>query len=331
LIDLLSKTPDSLYMQIDMCKDCINWCKSEKRTFLRQRVETRLAGLYLQDSKYVQAIELLEKLLIEVKKLDDKLLLVEIHLIECRTHYAVKNIAKSKAALTASKTNANAIHCPPLMQADIDLWSGIIAAREKDYRTSFSYFYEAFEAFNAAENEGKAKIAMKYQLLSKIMMNRPQEIGAIINSKSGLKYASKEIEAMAAIADALQERALKKFEAVRGQYKAQIDEDPIIHFHLDDLNETLLEQNILRILEPFSKVEIDHVAELIELPLPRTQQKLSEMILDHKLAGTLDQGVGVLIVFDQEEVRSTYDNALKTIKNTSEVLDTLYGMAKQTF
>merc|ERR1719414_981319 len=128
----------------------------------------------------MQAIELLEKLLIEVKKLDDKLLLVEIHLLECRTHYAVKNLPKSKAALTASKTNANAIHCPPLMQADIDLWSGVLAAREKDYRTSFSYFYEAFEAFNAAESSAKAKTAMKYMLLSKIMMNRPQETGAIV-------------------------------------------------------------------------------------------------------------------------------------------------------
>jgi len=329
LIDLLAKTPDSLYLQIDMCKDCIEWCKGEKRTFLRQRVETRLAGLYLQDSKYAPAIEMLEKLLIEVKKLDDKLLLVEIHLLECRTHYAVKNLPKSKAALTAAKTNANAIHCPPLLQADIDLWSGIIAAREKDYRTSFSYFYEGFEAFNAGDNEEKAKTSMKYMLLSKIMQNRAQETSTIINSKSGLKYASKEIDAMAAIANALQERALKQFEAVRAQYKQQIDEDPIILFHLEDLNETLLEQNIIRILEPFSRVEIDHVAELMELPLQRTQGKLSEMILDQKLNGTLDQGSGVLILFDQEQVRSTYDNSLKTIKNTSEVLDTLYGMAKQ--
>merc|ERR1719401_3214148 len=309
--------------------DTIAWCKAEKRTFLRQRVETRLAGLYLQDSKYAQAIEMLEKLLVEVKKLDDKLLLVEIHMLECRTHYAVKNLPKSKAALTASKTNANAVHCPPLQQAEIDLWSGIIAAREKDYRTSFSYFYEAFEAFNAGENNSKAKTAMKYMLLSKIMQTRHQETKAIISSKSGLKYASTEIDAMAAIAKALEDRALKKFEEVRTQYKKQIDEDYIVAFHLDDLNETLLEQNILRILEPFSRVEIAHVAELIELPLQRTQAKLSEMILDQKLNGTLDQGIGVLIVFEKESVRTTYDNALKTIKNTSEVLDTLYGMAKQ--
>merc|ERR1712107_546750 len=118
------------------------------------------------------------------------------------------------------------------------------------------------------------------------------------------------------------------FEAVLLQYKDQLGDDPIVSYHLSDLNETLLEQNILRILEPFSRVEIAHVAELMELPLPRTQTKLSEMILDQKLNGTLDQGVGVLVVFDQEQVRSTYDSSLKTIKNTSEVLDTLYGMAK---
>merc|ERR1712178_615609 len=111
-----------------------------------------------------------------VKRLDDKLLLVEIFLIECRTHYALQNVPKSKASLTAAKTNANAIHCPPLLQAEIDLWSGIVVAREKDYRTSFSYFYEAFEAFNAGDNEQKARMSMKLMILSKIMMGQPQDI-----------------------------------------------------------------------------------------------------------------------------------------------------------
>mmetsp|Transcript_65300 Transcript_65300/g.202220 ORF Transcript_65300/g.202220 Transcript_65300/m.202220 type:complete len:448 (+) Transcript_65300:66-1409(+) len=329
VIDLLAKTPNSRTLQIEMCVDCIEWCQGEKRTFLRQRVETRLAGLYLQDTKYQQALEILTKLLAEVKKLDDKLLLVEIHLIACRTHFAVQNLPKAKAELTAAKTNANAIHCPPLLQAEIDVLSGVVSAREKDFRTAFSYFYEAFEAFNSADNEEKARTAMKYMLLSKIMIGRPKDTGAIISSKSGLKYTGVAIEAMAAVAAAHEERSLKRFEAVLQQYKAQLAEDPIIEHHLSDLNETLLEQNILRILEPFSRVEIAHVAELIELPVVRTQAKLSEMILDQKLNGTLDQGVGVLIVFEQEQVRSSYDNALKTIRNTSEVMDTLYGIAKE--
>jgi len=329
LVDLLSKIDGSLSLQLELCKGYVEWCKEGKRSFLRQRIETRLAALYLDDQKFQEALELLANLIKEVKRMDDKLQLVEVFLIECRTHHAVENIAKSKAALTASKTNANAIHCPPLLQADIDLWSGILSAREKDFRTAYSYFYESFEAFNSADKEGKAKDSMKFMMLTKIMMGRPQETNAIKNSKSGLKYSGPQIDAMVAVAKAHEERSLKVFEKVLGQHKAQLEEDPIIKYHLTDLNETLLEQNILRILEPFSRVEIAHVAELIELPLERTQAKVREMILDQQLNGTLDQGIGVLIVFEKEQIRSTYDNALKTIKNTSEVLDTLYGMAKQ--
>ncbi|CAE8633076.1 unnamed protein product, partial [Polarella glacialis] len=97
LIDLLAKTSNSTALQIEMCKDCIKWCTGEKRTFLRHRVETRLAALYLHEMKYQDSLELLTRLLSEVKKLDDKLLLVEIHLIECRIHYAVQNLPKAKA------------------------------------------------------------------------------------------------------------------------------------------------------------------------------------------------------------------------------------------
>jgi len=329
LIDHLSYIEGTRALQISMCTSFIEWSKEGKRNFLRQRIETRLASLYLEDDKYDQALQLLSKLLSEVKKLDDKLLLVEIFLIECRTHHAIQNVPKSKAALTAAKTNANAIHCPPLLTADIDMWSGILAAREKDFRTAYSYFYEAFEAFNTADKVKKAKENMKFMMLTKIMMNRPQETKAIRNSKSGLKYDGPQIDAMQAVAAAHEERCLKKFEAVLLQYKPQLELDSVISFHLTDLNETLLEQNILRILEPFSRVEITHVAELMELPLTRIQTKLREMILDGKLNGTLDQGIGVLIVFEVEKIRTTYDSALKTIKNTSEVLDTLYGMAQK--
>lgn len=330
LIEAVGKIEGKTQDQIDMCKECVEWCKLEKRTFLRHRIETRLGALLLEHKDYKEALDVLASVLKEVKKLDDKLLLVEIHLIECQVHYSLENIPKAKAALTASKTNANAIHCPPLMQASIDLWSGVICAREKDYATSFSYFYEAFEAFTQLEDP-RAKNAMKYMMLSKIMNSTPQACSHIVSSKNGLKNTGTDIDALVAVADAHKERSLKKFEALLDKYKKELREEKIIAWHLSDLNETLLEQNILRILEPFSRVELSHVAELMELPFNRTLQKLSEMILDEKLNGTLDQGIGVLILFDSENISTSYDNCLKTIKNSSTVIDTLYSKAKQLF
>eukprot|EP00397_Hematodinium_sp_SG-2012_P008576 GEMP01008641.1.p1 GENE.GEMP01008641.1~~GEMP01008641.1.p1 ORF type:complete len:418 (+),score=89.28 GEMP01008641.1:30-1283(+) len=328
LIDMIARTGESA-IQVTLCQETIEWCNQEKRTFLRHRVETRLAGLYLTLEKYELALSVLTQLLREAKKMDDKLLLVEIHLIECKTHFRLENIARSKAALTAAKTSANAIHCPPLQQAEIDSWSGILALREKDYKTAYSYFYESFEAFHSGEDK-RALSSFKYLILTKIMDGDSHGVTQAVSSKSGLKYATEtEVLALLDIAKALKARSLKIFEDAIEKHKAMLNDDVVIRFHVADVNDALVEQNLLRILEPYSVADLDHVAKTIELPRERTTQKLSEMILDQKLHGTLDQGNGVIILFSERKVRPMYESILEVIKNSSQVLDCLSESASK--
>lgn len=329
LIDMVGEIPNTAVLLAELCKESIEWCRAEKRAFLRQRIESRLAKLHLQMREYKEAISLVTRLAKEVKKVDDKLLLVEIHLTESRVHLALKNVPKSKGALTAARSAASAIYCPPLLQAEIDLQAGTLCAEERDFKTAFSYFFEAFEGYNTVNRPDDAVRCLKYMLLSKIMTDSPSEVYAIINSKSGVRHAGVEVESMRAIADAHKKRSLEAYEEVLAKFRPQLLDDPLVRAHLEELQDTLLEQNILRVVEPFSRVEIEHVARIMRLPQAQVEAKLSQLILDHKLRGILDQGAGLLILFGQSSADSTYETGLETIKELSNVVDKLYAKAKK--
>lgn len=328
ILDMVARIPDSEALQVELCTEVQAWSKTEKRTFLRQRVEARLASLHLARGDYQPALALLTTLLTEVKRLDDKTQLVDIHLVESRAHHALRNLPKAKAALTAARTAANAVYVPPSLQAQLDLQTGVVGAEEKDFKTAYSYFYEAFEQFSALGSDGSDAQAVRclmYMIMCKVMTGDTGEINGIISTKGGLKYAGVEVDAMKAVAAAHADRSLAAFEKALADFGPQLQADGVLKAHLSALMDTMLEQNLLRIIEPYSRVEIAHVASMIGLPLASVEAKLSQMILDKKLSGTLDQGTGVLVVFDDDDKGDKlYKNALDTIEALGSVVDHLH-------
>lgn len=220
LVDFFLDLEAGTGIEVQLCKDCIEWSKQEKRTFLRQSLEARLIALYFDTGMYSDALALGSQLLRELKKLDDKNLLVEVQLLESKTYHALSNLSKvsnnslmilcekifalfseeiqwfiiqtlpcalshfqARAALTSARTTANSIYCPPNVQAALDLQSGILhAADERDFKTAFSYFYEAFEGYDSVLNV-KALTALKYMLLCKIMLNQSDDVNQIVSGK----------------------------------------------------------------------------------------------------------------------------------------------------
>lgn len=164
-----SLAPNELNMQEKICNNIIAWCKAEKRTFLRQRAEAKLASVLFEQDKYGPALTLIDRLLVELKKLDDKQLLVETHLMESKIHFGLQNLPKAKSALTASRTCANAIYVAPGLQATIDSMSGILHCEEGDYDTAHSYFLESFEQLDQMNDQTKAVPCLKYMMLCRIL------------------------------------------------------------------------------------------------------------------------------------------------------------------
>lgn len=347
--------PQQYHVQESVARSILTWTRNEKRSFLRQRVQAKLASILFEQSKYGEALELCDGLLHELKKLDDKQLLVETHLLESKIHFALRNIPKSKAALTASRTAANAIYVSPQLQAEIDSMSGTIHTEEGDYNTAHSYFLEAFEQLDQINLLQDARKSLKYMMLCKILdslraalklsstgtiagasaepsksssSSAVVELSGMLTGKQGVKYAGRDIDAMSAIAQASIHRNLKEYEAVLTDYATELQEDLLIKHHLEVLQEQLLESNLIRIIEPYSCVELEHIAKLIDMPVVAVEKKLSQMILDGKFVGILDQGKGQLVVYEETEKDKALEKGLQVIANMDMVVSSLFERSK---
>jgi 26S proteasome regulatory subunit N6 len=93
--------------------------------------------------------------------------------------------------------------------------AGILhAADERDFKTAFSYFYEAFEGYDSANERADALRALKYMCLCKIMLDAPDDVAQISAGKVALKYSGSHVNAMQAIANAAKKRSLAEFNLV---------------------------------------------------------------------------------------------------------------------
>ncbi|KAK0741056.1 PCI domain-containing protein [Schizothecium vesticola] len=324
LLDLFQDIPDTTDLQISVTKSCIEWATSERRSFLRQNLETRLVALYMAKQSYYDALTLINGLLRELKRLDDKLVLVEVQLLESRVYHALGNIPKARAALTSARTSAASVYTPPLLQAHLDMQSGMLHAEDRDFNTAFSYFIEALDGYHTQDESARAQAALQYMLLCKIMLNLVDDVNNLMTSKQALKYAGQSLEAMKAIARAHANRSLEEYERALAAYRYELGSDAFIRNHLTRLYDAMLEQNLIKVIEPFSCVEIAHIAVMVGLDTQQVERKLSQMILDKVIIGVLDQGAGCLNIFEETERDQAYDSALATIEKLSNVVDVLY-------
>ncbi len=97
----------------------------------------------------------------------------------------------------------------------------------------------------------------------------------MVSGKLALKYSGSQIDAMKAISQASKKRSLADFQQVTSKnmltvghfsiticfqtlktYKHELEDDKIVNKHLGKLYQKMLEKNLCRIIEPYSKVQV---------------------------------------------------------------------------
>ena len=331
LIGKLKKRKDLLDDIVKTIEEITQFCDKTSNISMKSRIQTRLAEIYFIHEHYAKSLEICNKVIFDLKRYEDNLGLIQLLLLESKVYYATNGISKSKAALTSVKTLVTKVYVEPKLQANIDLHAGILAAHEKDFNLAYSYFYEAFDVYNipTQRKKNKALKAFQYMILSKIVGDHLDEVNNVVLSKQGKNYYGKEVEALRSIESAIREKSIKLLEDNIEKNKEYF-KDPIIKYHITNLHNDLLEKNLIKIIKPYSVVEIEFVAKSIGLNYQDVLNKLRQMILDKKINGILDQGKGSLIIYESDISNPYLDKSIETFKNLEKVVEALDKKVRDT-
>ena len=330
LLDLFAEIPGTGKAQIELTKENIDWAKSEKRIFLKQNLETRLVSLYIDNASYRDALALITSLLRELKRLDDKMILTEVHLLESRVNHALANMPKAKVRhhiplCVARLTKCDDDRLPWFPLEPPPTQSTVLRSSKRSSTCSLVFSTPRTRTtrpptrtFSKRSRDSPPRTTRKQTLLSSTCScvkscsissvfhhaltfvrglrkskRQPEDVASIIAGKLAQRYPSKDIDALKAVAKAHEERNLADFEKTLRTFKSgaliispihasmptdavdssELSDDPIVRTHLASLYDTLLEQNLVRIIEPYSRVEISHVAEMVKQPLREVEAK----------------------------------------------------------
>lgn len=78
----------------------------------------------------------------------------------------------------------------------------------------------------------------------------------MISLLQAITYSGRDIDAMKSVAQASHKRSLADFQDTLKEYTKELENDVIVKAHLGTLYDTMLEQNLCRIIEPYSRVEV---------------------------------------------------------------------------
>merc|ERR1719221_361122 len=322
ILTQIHKIPDSTHFLLDLCKYQVVWANVKPCKTLQYQIEYRLAKLYFKLQEYQQALMLISRLISEIKKLDDKDLLVDNYLLESLIHYRQKNINRAKSSLSAARFNGKVIYLPAIKQVKLDMHSAAIYSGDKDYKTAYSYYHEAFEQFSSI-GDSRSGSCLRYMILLKIVSGQIEDIPSIVMMKSKFNCTGLELDSMEAMAHAYSMRSIQSFQSFLTKYKIHFANDPFISEHFCLLFETLFEENLQLIIEPYNRVELSYLARLIDLPLAEVVIKLNQMIRKNSLAGTINQETGCLDVFVKKKETCLYMDPLGIISNVDKMTDSL--------
>lgn len=115
-------------------------------------------------------------------------------------------------------------------------------------------------------------------LMCRVMSNNRDDFTSLLNGKFGLKFSGEgHVAAIKAVAEAHFGASVVALSKVFEQFPTEIEGDEVVKSHTKLLYDQLLEKNLFKIIESYTRVDIEYIARKLSLDQGLIERKLSEM------------------------------------------------------
>ncbi|CAG8606029.1 10341_t:CDS:10, partial [Scutellospora calospora] len=290
ILDFISSSQDMAFME-EFYSTTLSALEEAKNERLWVKTNLKLAKLWLDRKEYNRLNKILRQLHLSCQKddgTDDQRKgthLLEIFALEIQMYTETKNNKKLKALYQQCLHVKSAIPHPRIMGV-IRECGGKMHMGEKEWDKAQTDFFESFKNYDEAGSPQRIQV-LKYLVLANMLTE--SQINPFDSQETKPYKNDPQIVAMTNLVSAYQRKEIREFEKILRDNRATIMDDPFIRTYIDDVLKNIRTQVLLRLIKPYTRIEIPFVSKQLNIPAQDVEDLLVGLVLDQKIKGCIDQ------------------------------------------
>ncbi|CAG8453634.1 23062_t:CDS:10 [Dentiscutata erythropus] len=290
ILDFISSSQDMSFME-EFYSTTLSALEEAKNERLWVKTNLKLAKLWLDRKEYNRLNKILRQLHLSCQKddgTDDQRKgthLLEIFALEIQMYTETKNNKKLKALYQQCLHVKSAIPHPRIMGV-IRECGGKMHMGEKEWDKAQTDFFESFKNYDEAGSPQRIQV-LKYLVLANMLTE--SQINPFDSQETKPYKNDPQIVAMTNLVSAYQRKEIREFEKILRDNRATIMDDPFIRTYIDDVLKNIRTQVLLRLIKPYTRIEIPFVSKQLNIPAQDVEDLLVGLVLDQKIKGCIDQ------------------------------------------
>lgn len=295
VIELANRIEDttSAMRLYNMVLEQLRLSKNERLFF---NTQAKLAKLHLERNELSKAEEMVAELVASCKTSDGKddpkkaQMLLEAYALEIQLCVALKNSVRMKEIYKRTESLTADINDPRFMGIIRESGAKLYMS-ERNWLKAFSEFFESFKCYQEIGNP-RAKTILKYVVFANILCN--SDINPFDSQEAKVYKDDPEIQLMIRLRDAYERNEINELQAILSDKNFNLSQDTFLSDYLDEILRSVRLSILQAKLRPYRTVKLSFLAKELNIVEREVVSLVTELILDNKVSGRIDEVQGFL-------------------------------------